>query len=451
MLMSINTEKPKRLPDTPGVYFFLGPKTRKATSYGKLSTGLKGRRILYIGKAGSLRDRVRSYFSKDIISSRGSGIEKMIENAEDIAYEKTDSVLEAVLLEAELIKKYQPKYNVKEKDDKSFNFVVITAEDFPRVRLIRGHELEFHTYGPKTKDYQPKVDRPMADKLKTIFGPFPQAGTLREALSIIRKIFPHRDRCVPIPVRRGLTGVYPQTNKPCFNRQIGLCPGVCTGEISKKEYAKTIRNIVLLFKGKKKSIITKLTHEMKSAAKEHAFEHATELRNTIFALEHIQDVSLIKREPHFGEIESGRIRRIEAYDVAHTSGKEMVGVMVTIYSGEPDKKAYKKFKLRTIFASNDTGALKEILERRLAHAEWPFPDLVVVDGGKAQVNIAERILNEAGLPVLVVGVVKDDRHKPKNILGDKKIRERFEDEILLANSEAHRFAIGYHRERMRKR
>jgi len=205
-------------------------------------------------------------------------------------------------------------------------------------------------------------------------------------------------------------------------------------------------------------LLTKLFGEMKGAAREQKFERAAEIRNTIFALEHIQDVSLIKREQNFvksnyiyGRSSVYKVLRIEAYDIAHTSGKEIVGVMVTVYDGELDKSAYRKFNLRTVHTSNDPAALKEILERRLTHAEWPFPDLLVVDGGKAQVNVAMRVLEEAGLPIPVIGVVKDEHHRPRNILGDTAIRKRYENEILLANSEAHRFAVSFHRDRMRKR
>ncbi len=460
--MSISLKNLKKLPDTPGIYFFLGKPVDKSPQGQSLRLVINRHEVLYIGKAGSLRDRVRSYFARDIVEMRGAGIKRMVEIAEDVAYEKTESVLEAVLLEAELIKKYQPKYNVREKDDKSFNYVVITEEDFPRILLLRGRQLQLETFNLK---------------LKTIFGPFPHGSTLREALSIIRKIFPYRDKCIPA-TEQGPSlpkAIYPQASvdklwqgralrspRGCFNRQIGLCPGVCTGEISKKEYAKTIRNISFLFKGKKKTILAALARDMRIAAKAEEFERAMKLRNTIFSLKHIQDVSLIKRErtPFESNFESNsiygrssvyKIQRIEAYDVAHTSGKEIIGVMVTLYAGEPDKSAYRKFKIRVVSSSNDPAALKEVLERRLTHAEWPFPDLVVVDGGKAQINVVTRMLKESGLETPVVGVVKDERHRPKNILGDAELRKKYENEILLANAEAHRFAIAYHRKKMRER
>ncbi|OGZ09255.1 MAG: hypothetical protein A3D67_01265 [Candidatus Lloydbacteria bacterium RIFCSPHIGHO2_02_FULL_51_22] len=459
--MSITLQKIKALPDEPGVYFFLKKphlpvdKQPQGRSLRLVIHSFRRGEVLYIGKAGSLRDRVRSYFSKDIAETRGPGITQMVAQAQDIAFQETDSVLEAVLLEAELIKKYQPKYNVREKDDKSFTYVAVTREDFPRILTVRGKQLA----DKKLLNLKSEILN-----LEFVFGPFPQTGTLREALAIIRKIFPYRDKCTPFaPVDKPLQGrslrlVIHKKWRSCFNRQIGLCPGVCTGEISKNEYGRVIRNIALLFRGKKKSLLTKLSGEMKIAAREQKFERAAEIRNTIFALEHIQDVSLIKREQNFvksnyiyGRSSVYKVLRIEAYDIAHTSGKEIVGVMVTVYNGEPDKSAYRKFNLRTVHTSNDPAALKEVLERRLSHAEWPFPDLLVVDGGKAQSNVAMRVLEEAGLPVPVIAVVKDERHRPREIRGDAEVRKKYENEILLANSEAHRFAISFHRDRMRKR
>jgi len=366
----------------------------------------------------------------------------MIEEAQAVDFQKTDSILEALILESQLIKKHQPKYNVREKDDRSFNYVVITDEDFPQVYVIRQREI---------------VTKKFKGRIKYAFGPFPQGGILKEALVIVRKIFPFRDKkCIP------------QSGRPCFNRQIGLCPGVCTGEITKKEYQKTIRNIRLLFGGKKSMLLKKLIKEMKEAAKRYEFEHAAILRNAIFSLNHIQDVSLIRDDlqpvdksvnksiPSLPAGRQGRtlekliLERIEAYDVAHMAGKEIVGVMVVVEEGTPEKNDYRKFKVRTIQTSNDTGALKEILERRLKHKEWPLPDLIVVDGGKAQINVACRVLRQSKVRSWVVGVVKDERHRPKKIIGDRRIVHKYEKEILLANSEAHRFALRYHRKRRAK-
>ncbi len=418
----------KKFPQTPGIYIFRNKK----------------RKPIYIGKATSLRTRVMSYLRHDLMETRGPLLVGMIESATSVDYIETDSVIEALILEASLIKKYQPPYNTKEKDNKSFNYVVITSEEFPRVITMRGRELG-------GADLKPKTLPP-----KAVFGPFPKGSVLREALAIVRKIFPFRDKCTPCiqPTRKC---------KPCFNAQINLCPGVCAGTISKAEYAKIIRHITLFFEGKKKPLIRSLERDMKSAAKKLQFEDATRIKKTIFALNHIQDVALIKEnflrtyaiEPRaaLGE----ETYRIEAYDVAHISGTNTVGVMVVLEDGEPKKSDYRKFKIKTS-TNDDNASLREVLERRLAHSEWCLPDLVVVDGGTAQIHTAEKIFTEQGIAIPVVGVVKDEHHKPKEILSGKiarpalenlKLRadlSNFKRSILLANSEAHRFAIGYHRQ-----
>lgn len=394
-----------KLSDNPGVYFFKS-----------------GKKILYIGKATSLRDRVRSYFSTNLGDARSSVIVAMIEEAKSISWKETDSVLEALILEANLIKQHQPKYNTDEKDDKSYNYLVITKEDFPRVLIVRGRELFSPLFA---KRYS----------LNALFGPFPHGLQLREAMKIVRKIFPFRDKCLP------------NSGRPCFNRQIGLCPGVCSGEVSKSEYSRTIRHIKILFSGKIKTLKGILEREMRAESKAEHYEKAQELRRQISALQHIRDVSLIKSE-NINDLRS-RSFRIEAYDVAHTSGTETVAVMTVVNNGEAEKESYRKFKIKTA-GNDDVGALKEVLSRRLAHSEWPLPRVFVVDGGTAQLRAATNILKNAGISIPIVAVVKNEFHKPERLIGDAKAIESVGKEILLANQEAHRFAVAYHRKRLRR-
>lgn len=424
----------KKFPETPGVYFFRSRSSRTRGDVGSTS------RILYIGKATSLRDRVRSYFSNDIAATRGPKIVGMLEECTEITFERTDSVLEALLLEAHLIKKYQPEYNTKEKDNKSFYYVVITKEDFPRVLLVRGRDILVGALGGKKK-----IDYTIAHS----FGPFPSGQTLRDALGLIRKIFPFRDKCISC-IKNPTPGVGennsshpgPGECKPCFNRQIGLCPGVCTGEISKEAYATTIKHIVHFFNGEKKAILKDLEKQMKLLAKTQKFEEAGELKRQIFALTHIHDVSLIKEENFEAKAPSGF--RIESYDIAHMSGQNMVGVMVVLEDGQIEKGEYRKFKIQHNTGADDTKALKEVITRRLGHNEWRLPNLIVVDGGVVQKKAIEKVLQENMVAIPVVSVVKDERHKPKEILGDKKYLS-YEKEILLSNAEAHRYAISFHK------
>jgi len=399
--------KKYELPDEPGIYLFK-----------------KGREVLYVGKATSLRDRVRSYFASDLSETRGQRIAGMVERAGTLDWQATDSVLEALILEANEIKRRQPPYNVDEKDNKSFNYVVITKEDFPRVLVVRGREL-FQKWDQKT--------------IKNLFGPFPGGLALQEAMKIVRRIFPFRDaKCFPCGSPKN------KQCKPCFNRQIGLCPGVCTGEMTKEEYAKTVRNICELFSGNFKGLKRRLTSQMKAASEGERFEEAAYLRRQVEALTHVRDVSLIKAD----SISAGGGARIEAYDVAHTAGRDTVAVMTVVHNGELYKDAYRKFTIRTA-TNNDVAALKEALERRLNHPEWPLPRVFVVDGAAAQLNTARRILKQRGMEIPLVGVVKNERHQPERLIGDRRAIEAFEKDILLANSEAHRFAIGWHRKRRR--
>ncbi|PIQ68184.1 MAG: hypothetical protein COV91_05435 [Candidatus Taylorbacteria bacterium CG11_big_fil_rev_8_21_14_0_20_46_11] len=407
-----------RIPDAPGVYFFMN----------------RQRKVLYVGKATSLRSRVRSYFASNIAEKRSTWIAKMLTEAKSIDFRKTDSVLEAILLEADLIKKLQPKYNTDLKDDKSFNCIGITDEDFPRVLLIRSHDIASKTL--LTLNF----------KLLTYFGPFPHGTKLSEALKIIRKIFPFRDnRCTPcilphssVSGRRRSAGC-----KPCFNRQIGLCPGTCTGEISKVEYKKVIRNLTLFLSGKKAQLLTHIEKEMKSLAKAEHFERAGELKRQLFALRHIQDVALIQTNNQ--RPTTGNQERIEAYDLSHFGGKNIVGAMTVVENGLPKTGDYRMFKLCAINGPHEVKGIEEILKRRFKHAEWPFPSLVVVDGNDVQKKTAERVLKTLKLSIPVVAVVKDNKHKPERFLGIMNSTQIKKQDILLANSEAHRFVLRFQR------
>ena len=399
------------LPDAPGVYFFLSAQ----------------RQILYIGKATSLRNRVRSYFSNDIQEKRSELIAKMVKEAATVSVTETDSVLEALILETNLIRSHKPHYNTRSKDDKSYNHLVITNEEWPRVLVVRGKDI--------TESF-------LSSEIKYQFGPFPSASLLKEALKIVRKLFKFYDTKAPIAeLSKSKLG----KGKIDFNRQIGLYPS----ETNRVEYIKTIKHIRLLFEGKKKRIITELKRDMQMAAKAEEFEKANEYKNRIYALEHIKDIALFKRS--FYAIPTSVDFRIEAYDVAHLFGEAMVGVMTVIENKEPKKSDYRKFKISVTEKANDTAALKEVLERRFKHDEWQQPDLLVVDGGVAQKNAALAVLTQHKLDIPIIAVVKDERHKPQRLIGNNVLINQNKDAILLANAEAHRFAITYHRQKRGKR
>ena len=394
------------LPDAPGVYFFLG----------------ENKQILYIGKATSVKNRVRSYFASDLHEKRSELIEQMVREAVEIEWTETDSVLEALILETNLIRTHKPKYNTRSKDDKSYNHLVITNEEWPRVLVVRGKDL---------------TERFEAENIKYHFGPFPSGQLFREALKIVRRIFKFYDTKTPVGEERSkLT-----RGQIDFNRQIGLYPD----RHSHDEYQKTIRHLRLFFQGKKKILLRELEREMMRAAREERFEDAALRKKQIFALQHINDVALIKADSYLHRDE--RAVRIEGYDIAHTGGTAMVGVMTVVENEAAQPSEYRTFKIKRVKKSNDPAALREVLERRLTHPEWPYPQVVVVDGGKAQKNVAELVLRQHGLLIPVVGVVKDERHRPRDILAEPELRARFEQAILLANAESHRFALAYHRRR----
>jgi excinuclease ABC subunit C len=230
-----------------------------------------------------------------------------------------------------------------------------------------------------------------------------------------------------------------------------LCRGVCTGEITEKEYKGRIRHIKLFFEGKKGLVIKSLERHMYAHAKLQEFEIADTYKKMIFALLHIKDISLIKEEVREASQRSSRKRdksyRIEAYDIAHISGKYTVGVMVVFEDGIPKKSEYRKFRIRIESErADDTLHLEEVLRRRFAHKEWQKPDLVVIDGGVAQKRRAEGVRREHELGFGIVSVVKDSKHKPKMIMGDPEITESYKRWILIANAESHRFAVAYHRQ-----
>lgn len=396
------------LPDAPGVYFFHA-----------------GEEVVYVGKATSLRSRVRSYFDPDLHEKRSPLIAKVVRDATSVSFETTDSVLEALLSEANYIKELKPIGNTDEKDDKSYNYVVITKEEYPRVLTFRGRELAA-AIAPA--------------QVAHLYGPFVQGGALREALKIIRRIFPFFDTKYPI------TGKYSRQQEKTlrFNQSIGLYPS----DTDLETYKRNIRHIVLLFEGRKKTLVHQLEVDMNRAARAERFEEAEVLKRQLFALTHINDIALIKdeyRTPRSSEY------RIEAYDTAHLRGEAPRGVMAVVLDGEPDKSQYRIFTIRKAVGGDDYDALREIITRRFTHDEWPMPKLIVIDGGKVHLKTADDTLKKLGITIETCAVVKDEKHKPKDIIGKKDTVTNHRASILLANAEAHRFSITKHRCALRKR
>ncbi len=376
-------KKSKSFPNSPGIYWF----------------SKKGKRT-YVGKAASLRKRISSYFR-----SKDPRIKMMVNGADNIYFKKTNNVLEAVILEANAIKKYWPKYNVKEKDNRSFVYLVIPKADFPKPFIARGREVEKYA------------------ALSNIFGPYQGFRILKTALRLVRKIFPY-------------SVCKPNQGHPCFDYQIGLCPGVCVSAVTKVEYKKIIKNLFLFFKGEHKRLFKKLKKENPEK---------------IFALKHIQDIALITRNNFFNLAQ----QRIEGYDISHFGGHEPVGAMVVFSGGKADNREYRLFKIKSVKNSfDDLAMLAEILRRRFNHREWPMPDIVLIDGGRNQVVRAKKIMEERNIFVPIVGIAKTLGHSGRAYSGDKLFFANVKPSVkkLLISSkiilqqvrnEAHRFAISF--------
>lgn len=366
----------KSAPKKPGVYFWLD----------------KQGTVLYVGRATSLKARLSQYFQKGI-SSR---IAEMVTAARNLRYEETETLLEAIILEAQNIKKYWPKYNIVDRDDRSFIYVVIPKKEFTRPIIIRGHELKKFPAGTAQ-----------------IFGPYQSFYLLQNALRLIRRIFPY-GTCKP------------NSGRACFDYQIGLCPGVCVGKISAREYKKNIDNIVLLLKGEKKRLMIKLKKANPEQAK---------------AFQHLQDVSLLTRDEDLNE---RKISRLEGYDISHHAGKESYGSMVVFENGEPNTSQYRLFKIKDAPAADDERALLEVLTRRFKHLEWPLPDLIMIDGGSPQINFLAHELASLNISAHLVGISKFGGDKlvftAKTKKEQRELAENIKPTLLKLREEAHRFA-----------
>ena len=420
----LSKKRISQLPKVPGVYCF---KTAKE--------------ILYIGKAANLRERVKNHFQqpsyKDYL---------FLDKVEKIGYIKTNSEIEALILEAELIKKLQPKFNVIWRDSKNYFFVAKTKEEFPRIFWCHQKKLEVK-----------------GSKLEVEYvGPFVDGKALKETLKILRKVFPFRS-CRVLPKR------------PCLWYHLGRCPAPCilktksSKEIGlkekiRKECQRNAENVFRIIQGKKKEVLRKLKKEMREEAKKENFEEAAKIRDQIFALEKVLEHSKIlekevKIEIPWKEIEEKlreilkveRVSRIEAFDISQIHGNFAVGSMITFINGVPEKNFYRRFKIKFTQKPSDVDMIREILERRFKHKEWGFPDLILIDGGKAQLNAATnskfQIPNSKHIKVLALA----KKEKKLYIEGKKEPvflknlpREIF-NLILNLDNEAHRFAISYHK------
>jgi excinuclease ABC subunit C len=408
------------LPKTSGVYCF---KEKNET--------------IYIGKAINIQSRVKNHFQQP--SYRDN---LFIDKVDKIGYFETNSEIEALVLEANLIKKYQPKFNIIWKDDKNYFYVAINRENNPYI---------FITHQPFDKA-QGKQNHQKTEYI----GPFVEGTALKKTLRFLRKVFPYYT-------------VKKHSQSKCTYCHLGLCPGPqvlsgVEGAQFLKEYKKNINKLILILEGKRSAVLNSLKKEMKLLSDNNKFEEAGKIRDRISNLQqvmsHTNVISQSKIEKTTSDSSSvlnkiidvnKEIHRIECYDISNIQGKFATGSMVVFIDGRADKNQYRKFKIKMENEPNDIAMLKETLQRRFAHPEWKYPEVILIDGGIAQLNVAINTKNEHSKTkdIKVISIAK--RNKDLYIEGKnspillKLLPREIYNLVLQLDDEAHRFAITYHK------
>lgn len=406
--LKVLKEKISSMPDSSGVYLMKD----------------EGGRVIYVGKAKSLRKRLNTYLGRDLSGKTVA----LMSNVRDIEYRLTQTESLALLLEASLIHKFKPKYNVSQRDDKSFPFVKITNEGFPAICITRKKEQDHARY----------------------FGPYTSAGLLREALKIIRKCFPYRS-CKQLP------------EEACIYYRIGLSPAPCIGKVNKKEYAKNIEKISMILEGKTDALVKNLSRQMWERSGSFEYEEAAKIRDQIAALsamnqgniaggnslelEDLKRLLHLKRHP----------LRIEAFDISNISGRQATGAMVSFYKGLPDKNNYRRFRIKTVDGIDDYRMLGEVVRRRyrrLLEEGLPLPDLILVDGGRSHLLTVRKELDNLSLDIPLVSIAKEQENiYTKDVVNPIKLNADTPALNLIrrVRDEAHRFAVSYHHILRRKK
>lgn len=426
--------KLQTLPHQPGVYFH------------KDANG----DIIYIGKAAVLKNRVRQYFQKS--RRRDPKTEALVAEIVDTDWVTVESELDALFLEAELVRRYMPRYNILLRDDKSSTYVRINYDDaYPSISFTR---------------------QPLDDKAH-YFGPFFNGGEVKRALRYLRRVFPYSTHSGIIPKRA------------CLQYHLGLCPGLEEHKTPLNEYKANLRKLMQFLRGEREKVVEKMQADMQKAAKKQDFEKAAELRNQYYALKALSK-QIVFSDKEFLDISKDRglqgladllglnqePRRIEGYDISHMQGTDNVASMVVFTNGIPDKANYRKFKMR-IPGNNDFAHMHEAITRRCSEKNvkaWGLPDLFLIDGGKGQVAAAVRARDELGIQRPMVGLAKREEeivvhleksqvnvsqielHKQHAIINESEdflmiLLPKDSDIVKLlqrVRDESHRFAVSYH-------
>ncbi len=407
-------QKLKELPASPGVYFHKNAKGE----------------IIYVGKAAVLKNRVRQYFQK---SQKDPKTTALVAEITDTDWIVVETEMDALFLESEMIKRYQPKWNILLKDGKSVSYVRIPMKDsVPYISFTR---------------------TPVDDGA-TYVGPFYGKSAVERAMRVLRRVFPYYTK--------------PYNGKKNLDTDLGLTPGIEIGKCDEKDYKRNLRKLIRYLEGGREKLLKDLEKTMQEESARGNFEMAKEARDQIMGLKELRK-KIVFSDKEFLDISSDQAltdlqkllnlskppRRIEGYDISHQSGVDTVGSMVVFMNGTAARGEYRKFKIRSS-SSDDLKSMQEVLIRRLKHSEWDLPDLVILDGGITQVNAVLPLLN--GIPV--IGRVKSGDHaksaKVKIFIPEKGIIEiapgsHIARLIARVDEEAHRFAITYHSLLKRKR
>ncbi|OGL30835.1 hypothetical protein A3F37_00085 [Candidatus Saccharibacteria bacterium RIFCSPHIGHO2_12_FULL_41_12] len=417
-------EKLKQLPATPGVYFHKD----------------KSAKIIYVGKAANLRNRVRQYFQ--VSRLRDTKTDALVADIKDIDWLEVTTEMDALFIEAEMIRRYRPKYNILLRDDKSFIYVRIDKKsDHPTVRLVR---------------------RPQDDGAEYI-GPFQSKYIVDKALRYLRRAFPYSTHFPTVPSRA------------CLQAQLGLCPGLEANMTPLSQYRHNLTSLTSYLKGSRVTVIKSMEKSMNALANNHEFEQAAKIRNQLTTLKYLDNKTI------FSDIERLDLARdhalnglkdllnlpkpplrIEGFDISHMSGTDNVASNVVFVAGLPDKSSYRKFKMK-LLGNDDFAHMKEVMTRRFSEKNiksWGKPDLILIDGGKGQVSSALGVLDSLDINIPLLGLAKQF----EEIIVPKRTGSGYKYQVLSLGlhsevvkllqrirDESHRFALSYHTTLKRKR
>jgi excinuclease ABC subunit C len=429
----ISVKNINNLPTTAGVYAFYNS-SLQANSY-KLQP-------IYIGKAINIKNRVKNHFSSPTYKDNA-----YINQIEKIGFIETGSEIQALILEASLIKQNQPKFNQVWRDDKNYFFVAIAQT----LRLSSGQAKEkipylFITHQPEGK----------------AIGPFVDGNALKKTIRFLRKVFPYYTTSKHSKLK-------------CTYCHLDLCPGPYddgalrhgSGQARWLDYKKNIKKLILVLEGKSFKVLNSLKKEMKLASLEQNFERASKARDQIFALEKIishkiqnNQYTTIQRPLNYSIWENTEktlqqildlkkpITKVECYDVSNIQGKFATASMIVFTNGKPDKNQYKKFRIKMENKPNDIAMLREVLQRRFVHIEWPYPEVILIDGGKAQLNIAINSKPQnSNIKILSIAKGRQELfiENKENPIPLKDLPQEIYNLVKNLDDEAHRFAVTYHK------